>query len=114
MKHVRVVLSPEAEEVYEYLNEKAPNSKMERSILNAVNNKKNLIRANIHYGQPIGKAKIPSEYVRNYGVNNLFWVGLPHGWRMLYTLASNGEVEIIAFVLDIFDHDKYNKRFGYH
>ena len=35
-------------------------------------------------------------------------------WRMLYTL-TNGEteIEIIAFVLDIMDHDKYNKKFGY-
>jgi len=113
MKQVKIVLSPEAEEVYRYLNEKAPTSKIERSILNAVNKKKELIKANIHYGEPIAKAKIPAEYVQKYSVNNLFWVGLPNGWRMLYTLTSNGEIEIIAFVLDIMDHDKYGKKFGY-
>lgn len=33
---------------------------------------------------------------------------------MLYTLTNNEtEIEIIAFVLDIFDHDKYNKKFEY-
>src|SRR3989344_5667822 len=34
------VLSPEAEEVYKYLNERASKSKIERSILNAIEKKK--------------------------------------------------------------------------
>ncbi len=34
-------------------------------------------------------------------------------WRMLYTLTNNEEVEIIAFVLDILNHQTYNKKFGY-
>ncbi len=38
-KTIRVILSPEAEEVYNYLNEKAPASKLERSLLNSVNKK---------------------------------------------------------------------------
>jgi hypothetical protein len=113
MKTVRVVLSPEAEEVYKYLNEKAPTSKNERAILKAINYKKELIKANLHYGEPIAKAKIPADYIHKYSVNNLFWVSLPNGWRMLYTLTPNGEIEIVAFVLDIMDHGKYNKKFGY-
>ena len=33
---------------------------------------------------------------------------------MLYTLTEGEtEIEIIAFVLDVIDHDKYNKKFGY-
>jgi len=33
---------------------------------------------------------------------------------MLYTLTDGeSEVEIIAFVLDIIDHEEYNKKFGY-
>jgi hypothetical protein len=31
---------------------------------------------------------------------------------MDYTLRNN-EIEIIAFVLNIMDHDKYNKIYGY-
>lgn len=113
-KIVRIVLSPEAEEVYNYLNEEAVDSKTERMILNAVEKKKELIKANPHYGEPIAKDKIPSEYKQKYGINNLFWVELPSFWRMLYTLTNNDtEVEIIAFILDIIDHKKYNKKFGY-
>ena len=114
MKPVKVILSPEAEEAYKQLNAVAADSKIERSILNAIDKKKELIKANIHYGEPIAKDKIPGEYKVRYGVKNLFWVELSHFWRMLYTLTNNEtEVEIIAFVLDIMDHERYNKKFGY-
>ncbi|MBU0758550.1 MAG: hypothetical protein KKF44_10870 [Nanoarchaeota archaeon] len=113
-KIVRLILSPEAEEVYEYIVKTAPNSKIERSILNAFNKKKELIKANIHYGDPISKRLIPEEYKRKYGVTNLFRVELPNYWRMLYTLSDGeSQVEIIAFVLDMIDHKEYNKKFGY-
>lgn len=113
-KIVHVVLSPEAEEVYNHLNQEAPNSKIERSIFNAIEKKKDLIKANPHYGEPVSKDKIPNEYKLKYDVTNLFWVELPNFWRMLYTLTNNDtEIEIIAFVLDIVDHEKYNKKFGY-
>ena len=114
MKKIRIILSPEAEEVYNYLNKEAENSKVERVILNAFNKKKELIKNNKHYGRPIAKAKIPDSYKKEYGVTNLFWVDLPNAWRLLYTL-TNGEteIEIIAFVLDIFDHKTYEKKMGY-
>ena len=114
MKRVRVKLSPEAREVYEHLNKEAESSKIERSILNAVNNKIKLIKANFHYGEPIAKNLIPAEYEEKYGITNLFRVELPNFWRMLYSLTDGEtEIEIIAFVLDIIDHGKYNKKFGY-
>lgn len=113
-KLVRIVLSPEAEEAYKQLNAVAADSKIERSILNAIDKKKELIKANPHYGEPIAKDKIPIEYKQRYGVTNLFWVELSNFWRMLYTLTNNEtEVEIIAFVLDIMDHELYNKKFKY-
>ena len=114
MKKVRVIFSPEAEEVYNHLNQNAANSKTEQSILNAVNKKIELIKLNIHYGNPISKGLIPEEYKAKYGVNNLFRVELPNFWRMLYTLTDGEtEIEIIAFVLDVIDHKEYNKKFGY-
>ena len=114
MKPVRVVLSPDAEEVYEYLNQESAGSKVHRSILNAIQKKTGLMKANPHYGEPIAKDKIPSEYRQRYGVTNLFSVELPNFWRMLYTLTNDeSAIEIIAFVLDIIDHEKYDKKFGY-
>ena len=113
-KIVRIVLSPEAEEAYKELNISSVDSKIEKSILNSIDKKKELIKANPHYGEPISKDKIPEEYKKKYGVTNLFWVELSNFWRMFYTLTNNEtEIEIIAFILYIFDHNKYNKKFGY-
>ena len=119
MKTVRVKLSPEAEEVYNYLNKevgKTPAGKRtkEQQIFEAINKKVELIKANFHYGQPIGKPKIPMDYRKKYGITNLFWVELPHFWRMFYSLTGGEqEIEIIAFVVEIIDHKKYSKKFGY-
>jgi hypothetical protein len=63
MKKVRVILSPEAEEVYKHLNKEAPTSKTDCMILNAINKKVELIKVNRHYGDPIAKNLIPREYV---------------------------------------------------
>ncbi|MBS3089961.1 hypothetical protein J4461_03740 [Candidatus Pacearchaeota archaeon] len=113
MKEVRIILSPEAEEVYKKLNSEAETNKQSRMILNAINHKKDLIKANIHYGNPIAKNLIPEEYKQKYSATNLFRVELPAFWRMLYTLTNNEEVEIIAFVLDIIDHPTYDNKFRY-
>ena len=114
MKKVKVVLSEEAEEVYRYLNEHASESKIERSVFNSVKKKVELIKANPHYGDPVSKKLIPKEYKEKYGITNLFRVELSNYWRMLYTLTDGESViEIIAFVLDMIDHNGYNKKFGY-
>ena len=113
MKDIRIILSPEAEEVYKKLNSEAESNKQSRMILKAVNNKIELIKANIHYGNPVAKNLIPEEYKAKYGTTNLFRVELPAFWRMLYTLTNNEEIEIIAFVLDIIDHPTYDSKFGY-
>ena len=114
MKKVRVIFSQEAEEVYTHLNEVAPSSKIDRSILNAINKKVELIKLNIHYGEPIAKKLIPEEYKIKYEAANLFRVELPNFWRMLYTLTDGeSQIEIVAFVLDVLDHKEYDKKFGY-
>jgi len=113
MKSVRIILMPEAEEVYKHLNREAEKSKMARMLLKAINQKIDLIKMNVHYGNPIAKDLIPEEYKLKYSTTNLFRVELPAFWRMLYTLTNNEQIEIIAFVLGIINHDDYDKKFGY-
>lgn len=113
MKVMRVVLSKDAKEVFEYLNREASASKTERVILKAIKQKIELIRENSHFGDPVAKKLIPDEYREKYDANNLFRVELPNYWRMLYTLEGESRIEIVAFVLDIVDHKVYNKKFGY-
>lgn len=121
MKNIRIKLSSDAEEVYNYLNKEAGDvirlgkkRTPEVQIFEAFNKKKDIIKINMHYGEPISKKLIPKEYKEKYGVTNLFWVELPYFWRFLYTLTDgDSEIEIIAFVLDIMDHKKYNKKMRY-
>jgi hypothetical protein len=113
MKSVRIILSPEAEEVYKKLNSESETNKQSRMILKSINQKTELIKQNIHYGNPIAKNLIPKEYEQKYSATNLFRVELPAFWRMLYTLTNNEDVEIIAFVLDMVDHPSYDNKFGY-
>jgi len=109
MKNVEIILSPEAQEVFEYLNERSLNFKNERIILKAIKQKADLIRVNRNYGDQISRKLIPKDYIRKYGINNLFRIELPNFWRMLYTLKTEeNQIEIIAFVLDIISHKKYN------
>ena len=113
-KEIRIVLSPEARQVYTYLNREATHSKTERMILKSIRQKVELIKINTHYGDPIAKHLIPKEYKEKYNTTNLFRVELPNFWRMIYTLTEgNTKIEIVAFVLDIIDHKIYNKKFGY-
>jgi len=112
MKSVRVIFSKEAEEVYQYLNRSSDEE--EKRILKMVNKKIELIKENFHYGEPISKKKIPNKYIKKYNITNLFWVELPHFWRMLYSLREGeNKIEIIAFVLDIINHKTYDRIFDY-
>ncbi len=114
MKEVKIVFSQESKEVYEYLNKEAPTSKNERTLLRAVKQKIKFIRSNPHYGDPISKKLIPKKYIKQYGITNLFRVELPNFWRMIYNLSEGeSKIEVVAFVLEIMNHKKYNKRFGY-
>jgi len=114
MKKIRVILSSDAKEVYNHLKEEAPKSKTEKTILNAITKKIEIIKSNPHYGDPIAKSLIPKEYINKYEITNLFRIERPNYWRMLYSLIDGEtKIEIIAFVLDLIDHHTYNKKFGY-
>ena len=51
-------------------------------------------------------------YQRKYGIENLWKLNVSQDWRMPYTVVSDG-IEIVCFVLDLMDHKRYDKVFGY-
>lgn len=115
-KPVKVILLDEADIEYKRLNEiigkqikEGKENTQEMKLLASIQQKKELIKLNPFYGDNIEKKKIPKIY---YDVQNLWRVELTGYWRMLYTIKGN-EIQIICFVLDILDHKKYDKRFGY-
>jgi len=114
-KPVRVILLDEAETEYKRLNEivgqqisEGKENTDEIQLLKSIKQKRDFIKANPFYGDNIPKQNIP----KSYNVNNLWHVELSQFWRLIYTIKGD-QVEIICFVLDIFDHDKYNKKFSY-
>ena len=82
------------------------------TLLNSINRIFDIIVSNPFYGENAKKDLIPKEYRQKYDADNLFIADLPDYWRMIYALESD-EIEIIAFVLDIIDHDRYNQKFRF-
>lgn len=111
-KSVCVKIAPEIGDIYDSLQEEGKKSKDARIIFEGISHKIEILKQNMYYGDAIAKKLIPREYKIKYNVNNLFRVELPLFWRMLYTLTNDEDV-IIVFIIDILDHKKYNKKFGY-
>jgi len=108
-KEIKILLRGQAKE--SYLELKKRNDKEAQSILNSFERIKNVLKQNPQYGNPIIKELIP-ESLKKQGIKNLYRVELSNFWRMIYTLEGN-QLEIFLFVLNIVDHPKYNKLFGY-
>ncbi len=70
------------------------------------------IEQNAFCGIRIPKKLIPKEYIKKYGVDNLWKYNLPNAWRLLYSVAS-GEVIVVSIVLEWMNHKNYEKKFKY-
>ncbi len=115
MKPVNVAFVGEAAEEWESLNgivaeekEKGIQNSESQQILKSIKQKIELIKINPQYGDSVSKKLIPDRLA----VDNLWVAGLTGYWRMLYTLKGT-QVEILCFILEIFNHRKYDKMFGY-
>ena len=81
--------------------------------------KKGIIRAiqdlkeNAFMGIQIPKRLIPKDYIRKYEINNLWKYDLPKAWRLLYTVTSENEIELISAILEWFNHKDYERKFKY-
>lgn len=106
---IKVIFENEKlKEAYEKLTETDPLKKKIESVIERIKEKP-------IYGQPIAKRLIPNKYKKK-GVDNAFWVELSKGkgWRLIYSLKSFSEIEIVAIILEWFTrHKDYGRRFGY-
>ena len=85
------------------------NDPIKKSIIRAIHD----LRQNAFSGIQVPKRLIPKEYIQKYGINNLWKYDLPKGWRLLYTITADNEVELISAILEWFDHKNYEKRLKY-
>ena len=118
-KKITIKLIGDAEKAFNDLNRivgeqrsQGITSSKDITLLNAINRLFDVIVNNPFYGENAKKDLIPQEYRQKYDADNLFIADLPDYWRMIYTLESD-EIEIIAFVLDIINHDEYNRKFKF-
>ena len=114
-KPTRVILLDEAISEYKRLNEivgqqikEGKGGTEEMQLLRSIKQKIEFIKSNPFYGDNIPKKLIPKEY----NVQNLWRVELSQFWRMLYTIKGD-VIEVICFIVDILDHNEYNKKFKY-
>ena len=70
------------------------------------------IQKNAFCGIQIPKDLIPKEYIRKYGIRNLWKYDLPNAWRLLYSVEGY-DVKIISIILEWLDHKNYERRFKY-
>ncbi len=101
-----VFISSELEEDFNLLTAEDP---IKKGIIRAIND----LRENAFSGIQIPKRLFPKEYVQKYGINNLWKYDLPRGWRLIYTVTADNEVELISAILEWFDHKDYERKFGY-
>jgi mRNA-degrading endonuclease RelE of RelBE toxin-antitoxin system len=114
-KPVRVVLIGNAKKEFLELNKlvslqkkKGFESSFEMSLLSSIKQKSDILKINPFYGDNLEKRKIP----KKLGVSNLWRLELNNYWRMLYTIKGDS-VEVVCFILEIFNHKKYDKFLGY-
>ena len=63
-------------------------------------------------GTKIQKKLWPKEYIKRFGVTNLWKYDLPNAWRLIYTIEED-KVTIVSIILEWFDHKEYENKFNY-
>jgi len=64
-------------------------------------------------GKRIPRRLIPREYAVKYGVTNLWKLNLDRYWRMIYTIVGD-EVRLVSIIIEVLNHKKYDRKFGYY
>jgi hypothetical protein len=107
MKPEKVVfVDKELEISFNELSEKDP---LKKSLIRAIKE----IQENCFCGRNVKKELIPKKLIDKYQINNLWIYNLQSAWRLLYSITSTKEIEIIAAVLDWMDHKDYERLFGF-
>ena len=90
-------------------NELAENSPLKKSIKRVISK----LKFNIFSGENIPKERIPKDYIQKYKIDNLWWCPLSDAWRLVYSIVTPNNIEILAVIIEYFDHKNYERRFGY-
>lgn len=70
------------------------------------------MKLNPFCGTKIQKKLWPRDYIKKYGITNLFKYDLPNAWRLIYTVETD-EIRIVNIILEWYDHKGYERKFNY-
>ena len=102
-----------ADEKLERAFHKLKDSKTEDKILYKwLNRAFDDLRENALCGTQIPKRLIPKDYIRKYGIDNLWKYDLPKAWRLIYSVGKE-KVIIISIIVEWLDHKGYQRKFKY-
>jgi len=99
-------ISEKLEKDFKSLDEEDP---IKKGIKRAIND----LQKNAFFGIQIPKRLFPKEYLVKYNITNLWKYDLPNGWRLLYTVTSENQIQIVSAILEWFNHPEYERRFHY-
>ena len=109
----RVVPVKEFDDEFEKLKQRAKQGDGESvKLVKLIKKGINKLKYDYKYGDHVSKEKIPKEYIEKYGVKNLWKLDLSSFWRLIYTVRGT-EIEVISVLLEVLDHKKYDRKFGY-
>ena len=118
MKEVKIIFEGEAKDEYLKLlkivedeGKKGIQKSINQTLLNSITKKIEILKMNPEAGRAVRKCLIPLKYQKT-GITNLWIINLSSFWRLIYNIQTN-EIQIICFVLEYGDHDKYNDLFGF-
>lgn len=83
-----------------------------QTLFKSIETKKEELKKDPFYGIQIPKKLIPEKYVELYEVKNLWKCNLALAWRAIYFIGGE-EDKIVISIVDIIDHNTYDKIFGY-
>jgi len=106
MKYKVVFVDNSLESAFNSLDDSDP---IKKALIRAIKN----IQENPKSGRSVIKRMIPERLIKKYGINNLMIYNLPNAWRMLYSLTTSGEIELVAVILDWMNHKDYERLFKF-
>lgn len=118
-KIIKVIFSSEADSVFQELIKiandeglKGIEGSIHQTLLRSIQRAVELLKSNPFAGNQIPRRLHPKKYYQKYDAENIWRIELAKRWRLIYTIAGN-KIEIINFVIDIFNHRDYDSVFGY-
>ena len=97
------------EDLENSFNELSENDSLKKAMKRAIVN----LQENAFAGRNVKKKLIPRQLKEKYSITNLWIYNLPDSWRLLYSITSSGDVEIIAAILDWMNHKDYERLFNF-